>query len=149
MMSRVGAGPADFRRLGGEPRFVDTVYLGAFRRKVIADLGGYDEWSGGNEDAELAFRAQGAGGVYLDPRIVSIYAVREGLRPLARQFFRYGRNRARTIRKHPKSLSVRQLVVPALGAGFVRGIIGPAARTASKRPSPGEETGHPRAESAP
>lgn len=198
MLSRVGAGPAAFRRLGGEPRYVDTVYLGAFRTEVIDRLGGYDEWSGGNEDAELAFRAQGAGGVYLDPRIRSVYVVREGLRPLARQFFRYGRNRARTVRKHPASLSVRQLVVPALavglvspwrrpvllaylavilgrtaleavrdpaaapvmmaalptmhvswGAGFVRGIIGPVARTASKRPSPGEETGHPRAESAP
>ncbi|MGO9558169.1 MAG: glycosyltransferase family 2 protein [Acidimicrobiales bacterium] len=119
MMSRVGAGPAEFRRLGGEARYVDTVYLGAFRAKVIADLGGYDEWSGGNEDAELAFRAQSAGGVYLDPRIVSTYAVREGLEPLARQFFRYGRNRARTIRKHPASLSARQLVIPALAVGLL------------------------------
>jgi succinoglycan biosynthesis protein ExoA len=119
MMSRLGAGPAEFRRLGGEPRFVDTVYLGAFRRKVIADLGGYDEWSGGNEDAELAFRAQSAGGVYLDPTIVSTYAVREGLRPLGRQFYRYGRNRARTVRKHPSSLSVRQLAIPVLAVGLL------------------------------
>lgn len=119
MMSRLGAGPAEFRRLGGEPRFVDTVYLGAFRRKVVADLGGYDEWSGGNEDAELAYRAQSAGGVYLDPRIVSTYVVREGLQPLARQFYRYGRNRARTIRKHPRSISLRQLAVPALVLGLL------------------------------
>jgi succinoglycan biosynthesis protein ExoA len=118
MMSRLGAGPAEFRRLGGEPRFVDTVYLGAYRRDVIEKLGGYDEHSGGNEDAELAYRAQSAGGVYLDPSIVSTYAVREGLGPLARQFFRYGRNRARTIRKHPGALSPRQLAVPALAVGF-------------------------------
>lgn len=119
MMSRVGAGPAEFRRLGGEPRYVDTVYLGAFRREVVERLGGYDERSGGNEDAELAFRSRAAGGVYLDPAIVSTYAVREGLRPLARQFYRYGRNRARTVRKHPASLSARQLAVPLLAAGLV------------------------------
>ncbi len=69
MSSRLGAGPAEFRRPGGEPRFVDTVYLGAFRKEVIDELGGYDEWSGGNEDAELAYRAQIAGGVFLDPAI--------------------------------------------------------------------------------
>jgi glycosyltransferase involved in cell wall biosynthesis len=118
MLSRIGAGPAEFRRLGGEPRFVDTVYLGAYRAETIAALGGYDEWSGGNEDAELAHRAQAAGGVYLDPAIRSRYVVREGLRPLARQFYRYGRNRARTVRKHPGSLSPRQLAVPALFAAL-------------------------------
>lgn len=118
MMSRLGAGPAEFRRLGGEPRYVDTIYLGAFRREVVADLGGYDERSGGNEDAELAYRAQKAGGVYLDPSIVSTYLAREGIGPLARQFYRYGQNRARTMRKHPQSISSRQLAVPALLVGL-------------------------------
>jgi glycosyltransferase involved in cell wall biosynthesis len=118
MTSRFGAGPAAFRREGGQPRFVDTVYLGAFRASTIREIGGYDEWSGGNEDAELAWRAQHFGGVYLDPAIKSFYLGRDGLGPLARQFYRYGRNRARTIRKHPGSLSYRQLAVPALFAGL-------------------------------
>ena len=117
MTSRLGAGPAAFRREGGEPRYVDTVYLGAFRASTIRDMGGYDEWSGGNEDAELAWRAQHFGGVYLDPSIKSYYLGRDGLEPLARQFYRYGHNRARTIRKHPGSLAWRQLAVPSL---FVR-----------------------------
>ncbi len=118
MTSRLGAGPAAFRREGGEPRYVDTVYLGAFRASTIRDMGGYDEWSGGNEDAELAWRAQRFGGVYLDPSIKSYYLGRDGLGPLARQFYRYGHNRARTIRKHPGSLSWRQLAVPALFLGL-------------------------------
>ena len=119
MMSRLGAGPAAFRRLGGVPRFVDTVYLGAFRLDVIAGLNGYDERSGGNEDAELAYRARSVGGVYLDPAIESTYATREGLVPLARQFFRYGRNRARTARRHPHSISARQLAVPIFAVGLL------------------------------
>ncbi len=118
MTSRLGAGPAAFRREGGEPRYVDTVYLGAFRASTIRGMGGYDEWSGGNEDAELAWRAQRFGGVYLDPSIKSYYLGRDGLGPLARQFYRYGHNRARTIRKHPGSLSWRQLAVPALFLGL-------------------------------
>ncbi len=119
MTSRLGAGPAAFRREGGQPRFVDTVYLGAFRASTIREVGGYDEWSGGNEDAELNWRAQAFGGVYLDPAIKSFYLGREGLGPLARQFYRYGHNRARTIRKHPASLSYRQLAVPALFLGLM------------------------------
>ena len=118
MTSRLGAGPAAFRREGGRPRYVDTVYLGAFRAETIRDVGGYDEWSGGNEDAELAWRAQRSGGVYLDPSIKSLYLGRDRLGPLARQFYRYGHNRARTIRKHPSSLSYRQLAVPALFLGL-------------------------------
>ncbi len=118
MSSRLGAGPAAFRREGGVPQYVDTVYLGAYRAETIRDIDGYDEWSGGNEDAELAWRAQRVGGVYLDPSIKSFYLGREGLGPLAKQFYRYGHNRARTIRKHPDSLSARQLAVPALFVGL-------------------------------
>lgn len=114
MTSRLGGGPAEFRRQPCSPRFVDTVYLGAFHRDVVAGLGGYDEEFGGNEDAELAFRARSAGGVYLDPAIVSTYAVRDGLAALASQYYRYGRARAGTVRKHPSSLSPRQAAVPLL-----------------------------------
>ena len=119
MTSRLGVGPAEFRRKGGEPRYVDTVYLGAYRLSTIRQLGGYDAWFGGNEDAELAWRAQSLGGVYLDPAIRSTYAVREGLGPLWRQFHRYGKARTTTILKHPASLSARQLAIPALVAGML------------------------------
>lgn len=118
MCSRLGAGPAQFRREGGEARFVDTVYLGAYRVGWIRSVGGYDADFGGNEDAELNHRARAAGGVWLDPRIRSTYAVREGLPALWRQYRRYGRARAGTMRKHPQSIAPRQLAVPALAVGL-------------------------------
>jgi succinoglycan biosynthesis protein ExoA len=124
MQSRLGAGPAAFRRDDPPPGLVDTVYLGAYRVSTIRSLGGYDEDFGGNEDAELNHRARSAGGVWLDPSIRSTYAVREDLRGLARQYRRYGRARAGTIRKHPASLAPRQLAVPAL----VLGLLSPARR---------------------
>lgn len=125
MESRLGGGPAAFRRDNPPAGLVDTVYLGAYRVDTIRRLGGYDEDFRGNEDAELNHRARSAGGVWLDSSIRSTYAVREGLRGLARQYRRYGRARAGTIRKHPTSLAPRQLAVPIL----VFGLISPARRS--------------------
>ena len=119
MTSRLGAGPAQFRRLTGPARFVDTVYLGSFKTATLRALGGYDDVFGGNEDAELNHRAKDEGGVWLDPQIRSVYAVREGLAALWRQFRRYGRARAGTMRKHPASIAPRQLAVPALIVGLI------------------------------
>lgn len=118
MRSKLGAGTAAFRRDAGNARFVDTVYLGAYRVETLRSLGGYDADFGGNEDAELNFRARSAGGVWLDPSIRSSYAVREGLVALARQYRRYGRARAGTMRKHPRSIALRQLAIPVLVAGL-------------------------------
>lgn len=119
MTSVLGSGPARFRREHDGPRFVDTVYLGAFALATIRSLGGYDEDFGGNEDAELNFRARRAGGVYLDPAICSSYAVRSGLGGLWSQYYRYGTNRTRTMLKHPRSVSPRQLAVPLLMVGLL------------------------------
>ncbi|MGD0085449.1 MAG: glycosyltransferase family 2 protein, partial [Acidimicrobiales bacterium] len=105
MTSRLGAGPAQFRRETDHGAFVDTVYLGAYRLDTIRQLGGYDEWFGGNEDAELAWRAQAAGGVYLDPDIRSTYAVREGLGPGAPV------GGAGSRRRHPQSLEAARCSV--------------------------------------
>ncbi len=118
MTSRIGAGPADFRRAGGQPRYVDAAYLGTFRTSLIREMGGHEEWSDEDEDAELAWRAQRFGRAYLDPSIRSFYLGRDGPRPPACQIYRYRYNRARTIRKHPGSLSYRQLAVLALLAGL-------------------------------
>ncbi len=119
MESKLGGGTASFRREGGAPRFVDTVYLGAFRLDKVRDLGGYDEWFGGNEDAELNHRAHTAGGVWLDPSIASSYAVRSSLRALSGQYRRYGRAWARTMRKHPSSIAFRQLAIPLFFLGLL------------------------------
>ena len=51
MASRFGAGPARFH-VGGDPGWVDTVYLGAYRRAAALAIGGYATDVGVNEDAE-------------------------------------------------------------------------------------------------
>ena len=118
MGSRLGAGPARFH-IGGAPAWVDTVYLGAYRLADAKALGGYSQSVGVNEDAEFAIRMAPRGGVWFDPRITSTYSPRDDVRGVARQFFRYGRSRAATVRRHPTSLKPRQLAAPMLVIGLV------------------------------
>jgi cellulose synthase/poly-beta-1,6-N-acetylglucosamine synthase-like glycosyltransferase len=68
-----------------------------------------------NEDAEINQRIVEAGGrVYLSRDIVAYYYPRESMRELARQYFKYGQGRARTLLKHRKLLSLRPSL-PFLG----------------------------------
>jgi glycosyltransferase involved in cell wall biosynthesis len=118
MGSRYGAGPARFHR-GGSAGWVDTVYLGAFPTELGRRVGGYAEDVGVNEDAEFAIRLGQLGGIWYEPTIRSHYTPRSDIVGLARQFYRYGRSRALTVRRHPESLQPRQLAAPALVLGLV------------------------------
>lgn len=108
MGSRFGAGPARFRT-GGTGAWVDTVYLGAYWTSQARAVGGYAEDVGVNEDAEFALRLGELGGVWFEPTIRSTYTPRPSIVAVARQFHRYGRSRARTVRRHPASIRIRQL----------------------------------------
>lgn len=98
--SPLAVGGARYRDADAEG-FVDTVFLGAFRREVFERVGGYDDNAITNEDAELNQRILAAGGkVYLSRKIVVRYFPRDSLRGLAKQYFKYGKGRARTLLKH-------------------------------------------------
>lgn len=117
LASPLGVGGAKYRSPDNEG-FVDTVFLGAFRRRVFERVGMYDPHAITNEDAELNQRIVDAGGkVFLSRDIVVHYHPRESFRALAKQYFKYGRGRARTLLKHGKLLSVR----PALPFLMVSG----------------------------
>lgn len=110
---RLGAGDARYR-VGGEAGYVDTVPFGAFRRDVFTRVGLFDESLVRNQDYELNVRIRAAGErVYLDPAIRSVYTPRSTVRSLWAQYFQYGWWKVETLRRHPRSLRVRQLVPPA------------------------------------
>lgn len=127
MISPLGAGPARFH-VGGAAGWVDTVYLGAYRTGLAGEVGGYAEDVGVNEDAEFAYRMRPRGGIWFDPSIRSTYVPRSSVQALVRQFYRYGRSRAATVKRHPRSLALRQLAPPAL----VLGLCSPWRRTVVK-----------------
>jgi cellulose synthase/poly-beta-1,6-N-acetylglucosamine synthase-like glycosyltransferase len=107
LSSPLGVGGAKYRSAESEG-FVDTVFLGAFRRHVLERVGMYDPGAITNEDAELNQRIIDAGGkVYLSRRIVVHYHPRDSLRAVATQYFRYGKGRARTLLKHGRLLGLR------------------------------------------
>jgi succinoglycan biosynthesis protein ExoA len=98
---------------------VDTVYLGCYSAEMARRKGGYRLDVGVNEDAELALRLGSDRGVWFDPAITATYTPRDSLPGLARQFYRYGVSRAATVRRHPRSLSPRQLAAPLLVLGLL------------------------------
>ncbi len=110
--SRFGV-PAAFH-VSRRARFTDTVYLGAWPRETFLRVGLFDETLVANEDYEHNYRIRRAGGrIYLSPAIRSRYIGRQTASELARQYYRYGRGKARMLQRHPASLRARHLLAPA------------------------------------
>lgn len=107
--SRIGSGGAASRRADFSG-WVDTVYLGAWRRKDLVRLGGFDESLVRNQDDELALRIHRQGGqVWQSADIKSAYCPRGSLVALFRQFRQYGYWKIPVIRKHKIPASLRHL----------------------------------------
>jgi GT2 family glycosyltransferase len=123
MTTPFGVGNAPYRYVDHET-WVDTVYLGAWRRETLERLGGFDEAWVVNQDYELNVRLRQAGGrILLSPRIRCWYAVRPTLRALARQWLRYGFWRVKTLATYPTSLQPRQLAPPGVTLGLLLSLL--------------------------
>lgn len=117
LASPLGVGGARYRSPSAEG-FVDTVFLGAFRRRVFETVGLWDPGAITNEDAELNQRILDSGGqIYLSREIVVHYFPRDSFRALAKQYYKYGIGRARTLLKLGSFPSLR----PALPFLMVAG----------------------------
>jgi succinoglycan biosynthesis protein ExoA len=114
-----GAGDALYR-LGAPAGPVDTVPFGAFRRRLLDQVKGFDETLLTNEDYEFNVRIRRSGGVvWLDPQIESTYFARESLRDLAAQYWRYGFWKCRMLLRYPSTIRWRQALPPL----FVWGLL--------------------------
>lgn len=91
--------------------YVDTVYLGAWWRKDLVNLGGFDENLVRNQDDELCLRINRTGGKIWQSRdIVSEYSPRDSLSSLFRQFMQYGYWKVPVIMKHRLPASFRHFL---------------------------------------
>lgn len=112
--SPFGVGGARFHYSATE-EWVDTAYMGAWRREIFERVGGFDEEMVRNQDDELSYRIRAGGGrVLLDPTIRSRYYPRGTLRTLWRQYFQYGYWKVRVLQKHALQMRARQFAPPAL-----------------------------------
>lgn len=115
--SRLGTGGAGHRHTR-DRRWTDHGHHALMDANIFGAAGGYDETFSHNEDAELDVRICRAGGkILLASDIAMIYHPRKTARALFRQYFNFGRGRARTLRRHGGGMRPRQLV--ALGVAPV------------------------------
>ncbi len=115
--SLLGNGASSHRR-PGESRYVDHGHHAAFDRAFFLAVGGYDEALIANEDVDLDARIIKAGGkIWLETSVPVTYFPRATIRALGRQYFRYGRGRALTWRRHGYRLRLRQLAPVAILCG--------------------------------
>ena len=123
MTHPLGVGPARFHS-GADAGFVDTVYLGAFRRDDFLSIGGMRTLpSRVAEDADLYFRWRSQGrSVLLDPEIRSEYTPRETPTALWRQFYRYGLGKADMLLVNGELPSLRPLAPLGLIVGMLAGL---------------------------
>lgn len=98
-------------RGGKTSQYVDHGHHAGFDYAMFKAIGGYDESFSHNEDAEYDQRVSDAGGkIFLDADIRIQYIPRGSVTRLARQYFNYGKGRARNITKHGQRLKIRQAV---------------------------------------
>lgn len=120
MHSRFGMG-GGAALLRGEPRAVDGVPFGVFRREVFDRIGLYDPDLTLSEDEELFQRVREAGGtIWADSSLFFVYMARSSWSGLFRQYLRWGFYKALAIRKRPGLFRWRH-AVPSL---FVLALVG-------------------------
>jgi succinoglycan biosynthesis protein ExoA len=107
--------------------YVDTVFLGAIRRRVFETVGLFDPGAVTEEDAELNQRILAAGGkVYLSKDLVVHYFPPGSFSSLARQYYEHGRGRARWL------LKLRDLASPRPALPFLMVATGAALLATSR-----------------
>jgi succinoglycan biosynthesis protein ExoA len=118
MRSPFGVGGARYR-YSTRVEELPTVFPGTFRRSAFERVGLYDEAYPPHEDYELNHRIRETGGrVLFSPDIPTRYWVRESIKALATQYYRYGRSKVRVARANPGVIRPYHLVAPALVAAI-------------------------------
>lgn len=118
-------GMASPHRFAVSRQEVDTISHPVYVTASVRAVGSFDETLERNSDYEFNWRVREAGGQLLfDPGIASIYRPRSSLRALARQFWWYGRWKARVIARHPGSRRPRHMAAPAaVGAAVITPVL--------------------------
>jgi len=104
--------------------WVDTVYLGAYRRELFDRIGLFDEEMVRDQDDEFNYRLRAQGGrIRLCPQIRSEYTNRSSPSRLWKQYYEYGYWKVRVLQKHPRQMSWRHFMPPAFVLALSSGVV--------------------------
>jgi succinoglycan biosynthesis protein ExoA len=116
--SPLSVGGASWHSLEHEGR-ASTVFGGFYRKDVFNRIGLFDEDLVRNQDDELNFRLELAGGtIWQSPAVRSWYSPRSTLGALFRQYQQYGYWKVRILLKHGRTPSLRHYVPAVFVLGF-------------------------------
>lgn len=108
--TKFGVGDSEFHNENFEG-YVDSVYLGAWKRKIFDAVGYFDERMKRNQDDEFHYRAKSFGKkIYLNPKIKSEYFPRNTLSKLFSQYFQYGLYKPLVLKKVKSAIKLRHLI---------------------------------------
>ncbi|OAP39916.1 succinoglycan biosynthesis protein exoa [Sinorhizobium glycinis] len=108
--SKLGNGGSR-HRTGAAGHWAEHGHHALMRIAAFAAVGGYDESFSHNEDAELDYRLGKAGyRIWMTDRTSMVYYPRARIVPLFKQYFGYGRGRAKNILKHRAMPGLRQML---------------------------------------
>lgn len=111
---------------GSEFELDTGVFAGVWERATLLEYGGWDERWPRNSDSEMAarFLARGERLICL-PAMGAEYVPRDTLAGLWSQYLGYGVFRARTSRRHPRSMRASHLLAPAVVVAAASAIVAP------------------------
>ncbi|MBB4187668.1 glycosyltransferase family 2 protein [Sinorhizobium terangae] len=108
--SKLGNGGSK-HRAGAAGHWVEHGHHALMRIAAFQAVGGYDETFSHNEDAELDYRLAKAGyRIWMTDKTNMVYYPRAKVGPLFRQYFGYGRGRAKNFLKHRAMPGLRQIL---------------------------------------
>lgn len=123
--SKLGNGGSQ-HRLAAASRYVDHGHHALMSIAAYRAAGGYDETFTHNEDAELDVRLRKAGGkIWLEGTQIIEYYPRKSAGKLLKQYFNYGKGRARNTLKHRTMPKVRQSIPLGVAPAVVLALFSP------------------------
>jgi len=128
-----GVGNAHYRLGTSEPRHVDTVPFGCYRREVFDRIGVFDEELVRNQDLEFNRRLTNNGGkILLVPNVAIHGCARDSLCKLSRLYYQYGYFNPLVVQKTGGKMTSRQVVTPTFVTSlFLSGVFAPWFRWAA------------------
>lgn len=108
--TKLGVGNSEFHNPNFEG-YVDSVYLGAWKRELFETTGYFDERMKRNQDDEFHYRAKSLGmKIYLNPKIKSEYFPRNTFSKLFSQYYQYGLFKPLVLKKVKSEIKLRHLI---------------------------------------